>query len=137
MKKIELVCIIDDDPIHQLLIKRHLKNTGMVKNYLDFKNGKEAYYELISKKENNEKLPDIIFLDIQMPVWDGWQFLEEFTKLGLENEVEIFMVTSSIFENDYKKAEGFGLENKYLVKPVNTDKLKECIQKILDQNSDN
>jgi CheY-like chemotaxis protein len=132
MKKIELAYIIDDDAIHQLLIKKHLENTGLVEQHVVSENGKQAYEDLKSRIEENSKLPEIIFLDLQMPIWDGWQFLEEFQKLDAAKDSQIFIVTSSVFENDFKKAKMYNLEDKYLVKPINTEKLKECIVRVLN-----
>ncbi len=132
MKKINLVYIVDDDAIHQLLVKKHLDNTEMIHEYLVFKNGKLAFEDLKSRLENNTQIPEIIFLDLQMPVWDGWQFLDEFVKLDVSKNIEIFIVTSSVFENDFKKAEMYNLQDQYLIKPINTEKLKDCIQKVLE-----
>ena len=136
MKKIDLACIVDDDMIHQILLKKHLDNTGLVDHYLVFNNGKEVYQDLESRIEENRELPRVIFLDLQMPVWDGWQFLEEFGKLNIEEKIEIFIVTSSIFEKDYKRAQTYNLDKNYLIKPINTEKLKACLEKLMEKSAE-
>jgi CheY-like chemotaxis protein len=136
MKKIDLACIVDDDMIHQILLKKHLDNTGLVDHYLVFNNGKEVYQDLESRIKENRELPRVIFLDLQMPVWDGWQFLEEFGKLNIEEKIEIFIVTSSIFEKDYKRAQTYNLDKNYLIKPINTEKLKACLEKLMEKSAE-
>lgn len=127
MKKIELVCIVEDDPIHLFLTKKHIELSGSVEKILICKNGKEAFDTLINMFQNNEMLPHIIFLDINMPIWDGWQFLEEFIKIPITQEIKIYILTSSNDDEDYKKAEMFNLQNQYLIKPLNRLQLTEIL----------
>ena len=65
-----------------------------------------------------------------MPVWDGWQFMDEFMKLNI-NQLNICILTSSNDEEDIKKVENYNFINNYLVKPIGLDQLKEILEKIV------
>jgi len=76
MKRINIACIIEDEPMHLFITKKIIYMTGMVERFLIFSNGKEAYDKLKAIILASEKLLEIILLDLNMPIWDGWQFLE-------------------------------------------------------------
>lgn len=124
MKKIDTVCIVEDDPMHLFITKKYIELSGYVKDILVCRDGKEAFTKLELMLSNNEPLPKIIFLDLNMPVWDGWQFLDRFTQIKLEKEMTIFILTSSDSEEDHRRAEKYGLTGNYLVKPLKQDQLK-------------
>ncbi|MBR9918023.1 response regulator [bacterium] len=128
MKKIDLACIVEDDPMHLFITKKYIELSGFVEKILVCKNGKEAYSTLKTMIQNSEKLPQVIFLDLNMPVWDGWQFLDEFTKIPIEQKITIFILTSSNNEEDIKRAERYSLTSNYLVKPIDQSHLKEILE---------
>ena len=103
MKKVNSIFIVDDDPITVFGIKKMLKPVVLCDDVQIFQNGKEAYDALKEKKENGGPFPDVIFLDINMPIMDGWDFLEELIKLDIQGKIIINMITSSIDPLDYKK----------------------------------
>lgn len=131
MKKINLACIIEDEPMHLYITKKLLDLTGMVESLLIFSNGKEAYDKLKAIFKASEKLPEIILLDINMPVWDGWQFLDEFTKIPIDTKVIIYILTSSNNPDDFKKAEAYNMSKNYLVKPIRLEELKAVLSEII------
>ncbi|MBB1195106.1 response regulator [Flavobacterium sp. SOK18b] len=130
MKKINIACIIEDEPIHLFITKKLINMTGMVESLLIFSNGKEAYDKLKAIFLASEKLPEIILLDLNMPVWDGWQFLEEFTKIPIKTKVIIYILTSSDNPDDIKKAETYSMSKNYLIKPISLDQLKIVLSEI-------
>ena len=130
MKKIDLACIIEDDPLHLLITKRYIELSGYVDKILIYKNGKEAFDDLYDRSLNGYKLPQIIFLDLNMPVWDGWQFMDEFIKLNTK-QLDICILTSSNDEEDIKKVENYSFINNYLIKPIGLDQLKEILEEIV------
>lgn len=118
----KVICIIDDDPIYQFLINKIIGNSNAGHDLMFFKNGKEAidYFKL--DLDNN--LPEIILLDLEMPVMDGWDFLKEIGKLPTEN-TDIYIVSSSISDEDKDKAKGFPKIKGHFSKPINAIKIDE------------
>ncbi len=129
-KKINLACIIDDDPIFVFGTKKLLEYTGHCDTFLIFKNGQEAYNHLSTILKKKATLPDIIFLDINMPVMDGWQFLEKITQIDIPNQLKIFVVTSSETPEDRQKAKKFSSIKNYVIKPISISGIKEIIDQI-------
>ena len=128
MKKIDLACIIDDDPIFIFSAKKLMELADFCKGFIVFHNGKEALNHLNTIISSNEELPDVILLDLNMPVMDGWEFLEEFIKIRSEKAITIYIVSSSIDPSDINKAKSYHNVNNYIVKPVTIDSLKSVLQ---------
>ncbi len=120
--KIDCVCIIDDDHIYQFTALKTLKNIDASDNIIIFSNGKEAITYLADNKDEPSKIPDLIFLDLNMPSMDGWEFLEEYSKLKdilpPDKRVHIYIVSSSVLETDIERAKQFPEVSGYLVKPM-------------------
>lgn len=126
---IKLGCIIDDDNMYISLLKKIIELKRLSQNLLVFSNGKEAldHFKAILPSSDADKIPEIIFLDVNMPVMDGWQFLEEFLKIEnkTKKSITIYVVSSSIDPKDYKKAKTFSSVTDYLIKPINISKIEE------------
>ncbi len=75
------ICVIDDDEIYQFTIVKILESIKVDKKILIFSDGEEALDYMIDNLYKDEELPDVIFLDINMPIMDGFQFMEEYVKL--------------------------------------------------------
>ena len=130
MKKFDLLCIIEDDPTHLFITKKMVEMSGLVENIMVYKNGKEAYDKLKAIFINSETLPEIILLDLNMPIWDGWQFLDEFTKIPINTKIIIYILTSSNSEEDKKHAEKYNLDGNYLIKPITLKEIKTILAEI-------
>lgn len=128
MKKINLACIIEDDPMHVFITKKHIELSGYVENVMVCNNGKEAYDMLYAIITAGKKLPELILLDLNMPIWDGWQFLDSFTKIPIKQKITIYILTSSNSPEDFKKAEQYNLKSNYLIKPIDIKKLKAILE---------
>ena len=107
MKKVSCIFIVDDDPITVFGIKKMLKSAASCEDIQIFQNGKEAYDALAERQKLGKAIPEVIFLDINMPIMDGWDFLDEIIKLDINEHIVINMITSSIDPLDYKKWNGF------------------------------
>jgi CheY-like chemotaxis protein len=114
--------LVDDDPAINFINKIILQRTGQFSNIEVVLNGKLAL-DLFSNHLNSQyQLPDIIFLDLNMPVMGGFAFLTCFAKLdflGKEN-VRIVILSSSDSEQDRKTAYEFGIKD-YCTKPISLD----------------
>ncbi len=130
MKKIDIACIIDDDPIFVFGVKKIMELIGFCNNLLIFKNGEEALNNLKAIISANEVLPDVILLDLNMPILDGWQFLEEFIKVPCKKNILIYIVSSSVDPQDVLKAKSYEMVSDYIVKPISIKKLKEVLNEI-------
>lgn len=127
MKKIDIACIIDDDPIYVFGAKKMMKVNGFCNTVLVYNNGQEGiagFGEIIKLKGD---LPEIILLDLNMPIMDGWQFLDEFSKFKLEKKITIFVVSSSIDSRDLEKAKTYKNVSDFMVKPISAGSLKEML----------
>ena len=121
MQRFKKVIIIDDDKVFHFIFKKLLlkKNEEMVLSF--FENGYDAIDELKGKMDSAADLPDLILLDINMPIIDGWQFLEEFKlfKNQLKKIPEIYLISSSDDIVDLNKSKIYKDEiMKYLIKPM-------------------
>ena len=121
MKKFNVVFVVDDDKVYHFILKNLLRKNNIDVNSRFFENGHDAIEGLKENSKNGTTLPDLILLDINMPVMDGWQFLEEFRKIkgSLNKETVIYMVSSSNSPFDLNKAKNFPNEiQDYFLKPV-------------------
>lgn len=124
------VLLIDDDAVTNMI------NTKVIKMNFSFDvhdhtNAQLALKQLKQWCESSpEKLPFIIFLDINMPIMDGWEFLEEFQKLpsvAIEKS-KIVVLTSSIDMEDIEKAKKYHVVSDFVSKPLTSEKLRALIQ---------
>ncbi len=128
-KKVHTILLVDDDLAINYFHKRLLSKSELSDAIITLYNGEVAIQKLI---EQNDLLTEedvlIIFLDINMPIMDGWQFLEEYKRIksSLKFKCKIFVLSSSINPDDIKKAESNVFVSKYLAKPLSMDNV-DCI----------
>lgn len=118
----KVICIIDDDPIYQFLVSKIIGNSKAGHDVLFFRNGKEALDYFSMDLEKN--LPEIILLDLEMPVMDGWDFLKEIDNLHIDN-TSIYIVSSSISHEDQEKVKSFPKIKGHFSKPINAALIKK------------
>lgn len=130
MKKLESICIIDDDDIYTFLLKKTLKKIDLCNQVHSYVNGLDGIDNLKKTIENHEVLPDIILLDINMPLLDGWEFLNEFQKIKdkINKNIAIYVVSSSISVIDIDKAKNHPEVVDFLTKPIEPDTLVRIAQ---------
>jgi CheY-like chemotaxis protein len=124
--------LIDDNEIDNLINQKMVEAADLAK-YIYTHTGAKSAIEFLKNIEQLESdvvsrvLPDIIFLDIDMPLMDGFQFLEEFNKLKdtTKEKCKIVMLTSSINPQDVSKSKKYEAVKKYLNKPLSQESLME------------
>jgi CheY-like chemotaxis protein len=127
----KVICIIDDDPIYQVLVSKIVQLSKIDYTIISFKNGKEAIDNFNSCLVNNTKLPNIILLDIEMPLMDGWDFMERMDELISKYQIsdtKIYIVSSSISYEDVEKAKLFKNILGYYSKPINSNDIISMIE---------
>lgn len=127
---IRSLCVIDDDVIYQFAVKLSLNQLRLARQVHTFSNGELARDFFIASKNEPEALPDVILLDINMPVMDGWDFLDWFKdfKHELPGHIAIFMVSSSIDQRDVAKARSYAEVREYLAKPLTEGSFYEMVE---------
>ncbi|RFZ85943.1 response regulator [Mucilaginibacter terrenus] len=123
--KIDIACVIDDDEIYTFTVKRIINRAEIANKTIFFHNGKAALDFFTDNASRVEELPDVILLDINMPVLDGWQFLDGFVKLipKFGKKITVYIVSSSIDEEDYARARKISAVSDFIVKPLTVEHL--------------
>ena len=127
MKNNKMICIIDDDPLFIEGTKTIIDMSRTNNDYVVYYNGEDALKAISEKINNSEILPDIIFLDLNMPIMDGWQFLKAFSELAISICIPIYVVSSSINQNDILRAKSFKCVIDYIEKPISFDVLDKIL----------
>lgn len=116
--------IIDDDPIARMLIEKKMQREQLGAAVQRFTNGQEALDFFL---ERPEERPDLIFLDLNMPIMDGWGFLDESQVKITASPTKVAILTSSISEEDRNKAKTYNCVSCFLKKPLDTEELKSYL----------
>ncbi|HDZ05281.1 hypothetical protein LCGC14_0069220 [marine sediment metagenome] len=129
MKKVQLCCIIDDDPIFVYGTKRIIKEVDFAESILVYPNGQEALDGLMKMCTAKEPLPDVIFLDLNMPILNGWEFLDEFKNCQSQRSksITIYIISSSVDPRDLERVKDYNQVDTYILKPITPDDLAKII----------
>jgi CheY-like chemotaxis protein len=125
------IFLIDDDRLVNFLNQEIIKDAYPEKNVRSFENAIDAIETLKQIIETpTESLPQLILLDINMPVMDGWEFLDAFIQLpqNIIEKCKVVMHTSSIDPRDIEKAKSFSAVTDYITKPLNVQSLSKIFQ---------
>ncbi|MFY8019994.1 MAG: response regulator [Bacteroidia bacterium] len=125
MKK---VLLIDDDKINNFLASLVIKQTKLALVIKECLNGQEAIDYLTSARV--ETLPDIILLDINMPVLDGWQFLDFLTQSSVVKDVPVFVFSSSNYDLDIVRAKEYPIVKGYIIKPLKKEMFINLVENL-------
>lgn len=121
--KINLL-VIDDDDINIFIIKKIVEKTGYNVDMVSKSNGLLAIDHLKATL-NTDSFPQLILIDINMPVLNGWEFLDAYDELNVTQRVDMYMLSSSVYENDIEKAKTFAKVKGFISKPLSIERLIE------------
>jgi len=133
---LQKVICIDDDPIALLLSKLVISKANFASQIITLQNGQEAieYLEKDETRADNKNSGQtlLILLDLNMPVMDGWEFLEQFSQKLYDEykDAKIILLSSSIDPNDIRKSKNFEMVMDFFPKPLTKEILQEILEKI-------
>lgn len=133
MSELNNILIIDDDDVSNFIYKRVIEANAVAKNITTLTRGRDAleYLEKIIENEP-DNFPEIIFLDINMPVMNGWQFLETYREQlhsRIQKNVLLCMISSSVYQEDITKAYSYPEVSEYISKPLTSQILNDLLSK--------
>lgn len=129
--KLKSILLVDDDAATNFLHKLMVDESGCTEHVFVATNGKLAIEYVIDAIAGKHLKPSVIFLDINMPIADGWDFLDDFGKLDEQerSDIKIIMLTSSINPDDESRARAYTYVTDFRQKPLSVELLKELAQK--------
>lgn len=133
---IDRVFCIDDDQITLTLCELVIKKAGFASEVVVAKNGKEGlaffsdFFSQAKKRETNREAPQIIFLDLNMPVMNGWDFLEDFLMKYSDRipDTKVVILSSTVNPKDFSKANQYEIVIDFINKPLTVEGLDELKQ---------
>jgi CheY-like chemotaxis protein len=130
MTALKQLSLVDDDDVFVFLTTRMLEKYKLVDLIKIFDNGYDALVFIKENLDNVDALPDIILLDLSMPIMDGWQFLDEFVKIDpiIGKKITIYICSSSISPDDISRAKSINAVSDFIIKPMTKEKLVEMIK---------
>lgn len=128
----ELILCVDDDPITLMLCKMVISKSGFAKEIITAQNGEEALNYFDDLKLNNlgaeiKRYPELIMLDLNMPVMGGWEFLDHFSENGYTsvfNDCKVIVLSSTIDPDDIEKSKAYPMVLNFLSKPITKEMLE-------------
>ncbi len=122
--------VIDDDDINIFIIKKIVEKTGFDIEMVSRNNGQQALDYLNETIAQHKALPSLVLIDINMPVMNGWEFIEAYEELNIEQKVDMYILSSSVYENDIEKTKGYKTVRGFISKPLSMERLTELIKAI-------
>ncbi|SFP75186.1 response regulator [Hymenobacter arizonensis] len=119
-----LTYIVEDDPVAAYLAELMIRKEQFCSEVQSYVNGQRAFDSLKEANETGGALPDVILLDLNMPLMDGWDFLDAFDSLAIAKDVCVFVVTSSIRPDDIEKTTHYKHVRGFFSKPIDEKALK-------------
>ena len=130
MKTLDNVLLVDDNPADNFIHKRILTRSHCAAHIEVALNGAEAINLLKQHLQEHTNLPELVFLDINMPVMNGWEFLEAYAELPLDGTRPpiVVMLTTSLNPSDIARAKDSGLVAEYVDKPLTQETLERLMR---------
>ncbi|MEL6673849.1 MAG: response regulator [Bacteroidota bacterium] len=132
MRTIKRALIIDDDEINNFICVKNMKDLQFAEQASYCLKGQEGLNQLKEMLDSTpEDMPEAIFLDINMPMMNGWEFLEEYKNLApqFSKEIKLFILTSSVYRKDMERSDTYAEVADYIVKPLDKTKIRNIQEK--------
>ena len=128
--------LVDDNLHDNFFHEREIKKNNSSTIVITKVTGMDALKYLKSKKDSKDMQPDLIFLDINMPGMNGWEFLEEYNRLAkeLQSQVIVIMLTTSDNPDDEARAKTWNFVSDYITKPLTKEIMNDIINKYFKCN---
>ena len=122
--------LIDDNPIDHYIVRTMLYNNEACKQATYTFDGSMVLEFIEENRAAKDLLPDVIFLDLTMPDFSGWEFLDKFEKIkdSLNKQIELYVMTSSVRESDKERSSKYGCVNSFISKPLTKQVLNNICQ---------
>ena len=123
-QNIDSIAVIDDDDVYKYTVKKTIEKESRIKKVFFFSDGKDAIDFFTENASDAVNLPDIIFLDLNMPIMDGWQFLDEYILMipSFGKKIIVYIVSTSMNPHDLIRAKAISEVTDYIVKPITTER---------------
>ena len=128
--KINLL-VIDDDDINIFIIKKIVAKTGYNVEMVSKNNGQLAIDYLRQVADDRAQFPHLMLIDINMPILNGWEFLDAYDGLETDLKSDMYMLSSSVYENDIEKAKTYRTIKGFISKPLSLERLTELLRQIV------
>lgn len=132
MNKFKSIVFIDDDFACNIFHEIVVKQSGCCNDYQFFISSTKAleYFKGLSEKQD-PKLPELIFLDLNMPRMNGWAFMDALEQLNFSNPPKVIILSTSSYKKDIEKAEEYPLVHKYICKPLESSHIQSLRDELI------
>jgi len=129
---INKIFCVDDDPITLMLYKMVISKATLAETIITAKNGQEAldYYDDLAEGETS---PELMFLDLNMPIMGGWEFLDNFTQEKynrFNHTTKIIVLSSTIDPKDIEMVKKYPIIMDFISKPITKEMLEELKKRL-------
>jgi CheY-like chemotaxis protein len=123
------ILLVEDEEINNYIATRLIQKALPGAEVISCLHGKQAMELLMRMKDDSSSLPDAILLDINMPVMNGWEFLDEYTRRNIDPQSKsaIFILSSSVFSEDINRAREYPEVKDFICKPLDVTKIRELL----------
>ena len=131
---LDTILFVDDDPITLMLCKKVISKAAFSNQIITAQNGEEAINLFRNLLDDSEKtVPELIFLDLNMPIMGGWEFLEEFSKPTFKqfHNIKVIVLSSTIDPEDLEKIKEFPMVMDFLPKPISLSMLNKVAEALI------